>query len=112
MDLYNNIITRRINQWIRLRFVAPKIRNRLKKRDISILCNNCTGGFILHDLGLRFDSPTINMFFHGLDFFDFVEHLEHYVKQPLIQIPNPKYDPAAPDYPVAILAGGGYSQGY
>ncbi len=112
MDLYNGKITRRINQWIRLRFVAQKMRNRLKKRDISILCNNCTGGFILHDLGLRFDSPTINMFFHGMDFFDFVEHFEYYIAQSLIQIPNPKYDPAAPDYPVAILAGGGYSQGY
>ena len=60
---YNGRITRRINQWLRPRIVTPKKRARLVKEDISILCNNCTGGFILHDLGLRFDSPTINMFF-------------------------------------------------
>lgn len=104
---YNGKITRRINQWLRPRIVTPNKRARLVKNDISILCNNCTGGFILHDLGLRFDSPTINMFFHGLDFFDFIEHFEYYITKPLIQIPNPKYDPVAPDYPVAILSGGG-----
>lgn len=107
MNLYNNRITRRWNRWIRFRFVTPRLRKRLQKKEISILCNNCTGGFILHDLGLRFDSPTINMFFHGLDFFDFIEHFEHYIKQPLIQIENPRYDKNAPDYPVAILSGGG-----
>lgn len=107
MDLYNGKITRRVNKWIRTKIVAPKKQANLKKKEISILCNNCTGGFILHDLGLRFDSPTINMFFHGLDFFDFVEHFEHYITQSLVQIPNPNYDPDAPDYPVAILSGGG-----
>lgn len=45
------------------------------------------------------------MFFHDLDFFEFIEHFEYYIKQPLIQIKNPKYDPLAPDYPVAILKG-------
>lgn len=86
----------------------PKKRRQLEKKNISILCNNCTGGFILHDMGLRFDSPTINMFFHGLDFFDFIEHFEYYINQKLIEIPNPKYDLNAPDYPVAILPGGDY----
>lgn len=46
------------------------------------------------------------MFFHNLDFFDFVEHFEYYIKQPLIQIKNPRYDTNALDYPVAILSGG------
>lgn len=107
MNLYNNKVTRRWNRWVRFHFVAPRLKKRLQKKEISILCNNCTGGFILHDLGLRFDSPTINMFFHSLDFFDFAEHFEHYIKQPLVQIENPRYDNAAPDYPVAILSGGG-----
>lgn len=106
MNIFNNKITYRWNKWIRNKYLAPKKRKQLRRKDISILCNNCTGGFILHDLGLRFDSPTINMFFHDLDFFDFIEHFEHYITKPLIQIPNPKYDPAAPDYPVASLSGG------
>lgn len=108
MDFYNGKITRRLNKWLRTQWVVPKKRTQLEKKNISILCNNCTGGFILHDLGLRFDSPTINMFFHGLDFFDFIEHFEYYINQKLIEIPNPKYDLNAPDYPVAILPGGDY----
>lgn len=107
MNLYNNKVTRRINKQLRTRFLVPQKRKKLQNTEVSILCNNCTGGFILHDLGLRFDTPTINMFFHGLDFFEFVEHFEYYIKQPLIQVENPHYDPAAPDYPVAILSGGG-----
>lgn len=109
MTLYNNKITSRINKKLRTQFVAKQKRKNLKKTEVSILCNNCTGGFILHDLGLRFDSPTVNMFFHSLDFFDFIEHFEYYIQQPLIQVKNPHYDPDAPDYPVAILRGGGYS---
>lgn len=104
---YNGKITGRVNKYIRRSIVAPKKRKELRNKDVSILCNNCIGGFILHDLGLRFDTPTINMFFHDLDFFDFVEHFDYYIKQPLVQIKNPKYDKNAPDYPVAILSGGG-----
>lgn len=107
MNFYNNKFTRRWNKWYRFKFVTPAMKKKLYKKDISILCNNCIGGFVLHDFGLRFDSPTINLFFHGLDFFDFVEHVDYYIKQPLIQIENPKYDSNAPDYPVAILCGGG-----
>lgn len=106
MNFYNLKITRRINKLIRNKFVIPPKKASIRKKDISILCNNCTGGLILHDLGLRFDSPTVNLFFHGLDFFEFIEHFEYYINQIPIQIANPKYDPDAPDYPVAILSGG------
>ena len=106
MNLYNNKLTRRTNLWMRKHFVVPQLRAKLNNNDATILCNNCIGGFVYHDFGLRFNSPTINMFFHGLDFFDFIEHLDYYLQQPLFQIPNPQYDLAAPDYPVAILRGG------
>lgn len=59
MELYNNKLTYRINRFIRFKFITPRYKKRLRNRDISILCNNCTGGFVLHDLGIRFNSPTI-----------------------------------------------------
>ena len=107
MNLYNNKISRRINKLIRQRLILPQKRKDLSRERISIVCNNCIGGFLLHDLGLRFDTPTINMFFHELDFFDFVEHLNYYIKQPLIKIPTPFYNGNELDYPVAILRGEG-----
>lgn len=92
MNLYNNEITRRLNTILRRLYIVPQRRKKLVVKDFSILCSNCLGGVILHDLGLRFDTPTINMFFHNLDFFDFIEHFDYYIKQPLIQIENPKYE--------------------
>lgn len=107
LNLYNNKITHRTNKLIREKIRVKAIRKKLKNQYFTILCNNCTGGFILHDLGCRFNTPTINMFFHDLDFFDFIEHFDYYIKQPTIQIDNPHYDPYAPDYPVAVLKGDG-----
>lgn len=73
-------------------------RKRLKNRDFSIICNNCIGGFILHDLGLRFLTPTINLFISAEDFIKFVENLDYYFEQKLINISNSNYD-----YPVGKL---------
>ena len=37
------------------------MRRRLENKDFVILSSNCVGGTLLHDLGLRFDTPTINL---------------------------------------------------
>lgn len=105
MNLYNNKITRRTNKFLRDKVVAVSKRKQLVNNDFSLLCNNCTGGFILHDLGLRFNTPTINMYFHEFDFFDFVENLDYYLEKPLVECENPQYDKNAVDYPVAVLQG-------
>jgi len=107
MDLFNNKIIRRTNLYICNHFPIKELRKKLKKQNISILCNNCIDGFINHDLGLCYNAPTVNMFFYSLDFFDFVEYFDYYIRQLLIQIENLRYDPNAPDYPDAILSGGG-----
>lgn len=105
MNLYNNKITRKLNKFFREKVVVLSKRKQLINKNFTLLCNNCTGGFILHDLGLRFNTPTINMYFHLFDFFDFVEDLDYYLQKPLIQCDNPLYDKNAKDYPVAILQG-------
>lgn len=50
----------------------------LKNRDVTILSNCCIGGTMYNDLGLRFLSPTINLFFGHHCFIDFVNHYEEY----------------------------------
>lgn len=52
---------------------------RLKNRKPTILTNNCVGGIIYHDLGLRFYSPTINLWMRDEDFLSFIEHLREYI---------------------------------
>lgn len=50
----------RLNRLLR-KAVNWKNQKRLKNRDFSLLSSNCNGVFILHDLGLRFNSPTVNL---------------------------------------------------
>ena len=54
-------------------------RLRLRRRDFSLITNNCIAGIIYHDLGLPFLTPTVNLFFEDEDFFRFVGNLEHYL---------------------------------
>lgn len=59
--------------------INEKNRKRFKKKDISIISTNCTGGILSHDLGLQFKSPTVNLFFCAEDFIKFCENLEYYL---------------------------------
>lgn len=102
---YNTKVIGRINKYIRFHFIIPKMKKKLINRNFTILCNNCIGGIIYHDFDLQFKSPTINMFFHSLDFLEYIEHFEYYQNLPLVKIDNPGYLDNASDYPVAVLKG-------
>lgn len=57
-------------------------RNRhLKNRDVTIISNNCIAGVIYHDCGMRFLSPTINLWLSAEDFFTYAAHIRHYCPQ-------------------------------
>ena len=58
-------------------------RMRLRNRDFSIICQNCIGGVIYHNLGLPFLSPTINTWIEEKDFYRFAANLRHYLSQEL-----------------------------
>jgi len=80
MNIFNNRLSKKINDSIRQRFILPEMRKKLLNHDITIISNNCTGGFVYHDLGLRFNSPTINLSFASdKDFFSFAENLPYYL---------------------------------
>ena len=57
-----------------------KLQKKLTNFNVSIISNNCTGGVISHDLGLRFLSPTVNLFMDANDFVKFCENLEYYLQ--------------------------------
>ena len=58
-------------------------RRHLKNLDFTIITNHCMGGFVYHDFGLQFLSPTINLKILPDDFIEVVEHLEYYMSQPI-----------------------------
>ena len=81
-------------------FLTPyenKMRKNLKNKDFTFLASNCTAGIIYHRLGMKFLSPTINMFIWQDDFLKFVLDLPHYLDQKLRFIETDE------GYPVAML---------
>lgn len=60
-----------------------KMRKDLKNDNITFLCPNCTGGILFHDLGLRFNSPTVNLTIFQDEFLKFVTNLDYYLTQEL-----------------------------
>ncbi|AGR65201.1 hypothetical protein N134_05800 [Limosilactobacillus reuteri TD1] len=76
-----------------------KRKQKLKNQNFTILASECAGGVIYHKLGLKFLSPTINLWFKPSDFLKFLNNLEYYLNSaPLIEEKNSKLD-----YPVGIL---------
>lgn len=55
------------------------MRKRLKNTSPSFLCPNCIGGILFHDLGLRFQSPTVNLMMTQTDFVRFLLHMDEYL---------------------------------
>lgn len=78
--------------------INKKNRKNLKNKTFTLLCNNCNGGFLYHDLGLQFQSPFINLWIKPNDFIKYLKNIPHYQKQSLNFI---KEDDIS--YPVALL---------
>jgi uncharacterized protein (DUF1919 family) len=98
---YNIKLALRINKLLR-GIINQRNRKRLKNKDFSLLCNNCNGGTVSHDLGLQFRSPTVNLFFYNDHFFRFCENFDYYIAQPLVLCENPIHQPEI-EYPVCNL---------
>lgn len=60
--------------------IIRKLRSRFGQNAVTIISNNCAAGFIYNALGLRFDSPTINLYFEDSDFLIFTLNLHSYLE--------------------------------
>lgn len=56
---------------------------RLIENPVSIISNDCWGGLIYHHLGMKFQSPFINLFVENSYFLNFLSNLDYYLQQPL-----------------------------
>lgn len=92
----NNLILfqKRTFGWIQRKKRAQlvtKMAEKLKCNDFTIISQNCIGGVFYHDMGLKFQSPTINLYFRAADFVKFVLNLKEYLSMPLIMSWGEKY---------------------
>lgn len=72
-----------------------KLRKKIKNKDFSIICSNCIGGIIYHRLGLKFLSPTINLWMYQYDYLKFILDLKKYISLELEFIESDYNHPVA-----------------
>ena len=78
-----------------------KLHDEVKNTSPSLIAGNCLGGMLLHDLGLRFNSPTVNIHFYQRELVKFVLDLDRYLNESL-----EFYDDPDSEWPVNALLGG------
>ena len=57
-----------------------QMRLALTNHDFSFFTPNCMAGILMHDLGLRFLTPTVNLMMKQTDFLQFMLNLDQYLK--------------------------------
>ena len=72
-------------------------RYRLKNKSLTLITNNCLAGCVLHDFGMRFDTPTINLFIPFPDYIKFLTNLKSYVSKDIEDITGDS------SYPIGLL---------
>lgn len=79
------------------------LRKRIKNKNFTLICDNCTGGVLYHDLGLPFLSPTINLYIVPDDYLKFISNLEYYTSAPLVESTEKGIDADGREYPIGII---------
>lgn len=72
----------RINSRLRP-IINYKNRKKLINTEFSLIASNCNGGFILHDLGLRFNSPFVNLWIKPKDYIQMLTDIKSFMDKPL-----------------------------
>lgn len=86
------------NTIIRKPFIKKIRRNFDYNKSYSLITSNCIGGEIYNDLGMKFLSPTINLWFDERDFLKIAIDPEYYLKKEIVFISDDKYN-----YPVGKI---------
>lgn len=85
--------------YIRKQRFGKKWSKKISNKNLSIISQNCIGGVISHDFGLRFNSPTINMWIPAHEFIILVSNLKEELEGKLEDITN------GSSYPIGLLNG-------
>lgn len=59
------------------------LRQKNKNKTFTIISNNCWGGGVYEDLGIRYFTPTIGLFFYAPCYIKFLKNLKTYLSYPI-----------------------------
>lgn len=77
--------------------INKQYRERLIQTDFSLICSNCFGGIFYHWLGIRFNTPFINLWLNNDDFIKAIANWPAFLSHPIIEDKN-----SIEPYPVGI----------
>lgn len=87
-----------------------KIRKKNKNTDFTIISNDCWGGRVYLDLGIEYNSPTVNLFFYSNCYIKLISNLKYYLDSELsfkeesfYNIANEKRKLDGHYYPIGLL---------
>lgn len=77
-------------------------KSKLKNKDFTIICNNCSGGLIYRLLDLEFTTPTTDLWISKNDFSNFCNNLKTYCD---VELEEAKKEELSVEfkYPVGVL---------
>lgn len=55
-------------------------KKKIMINNFTLITNNCLGGFVYHDFGMRFNSPFINLWIEPKDFIKFLKNMDYYLE--------------------------------
>lgn len=94
LDIIGGKIVRLVTKSI----VNPCRRLRLKNKDFTLIASNCNGTYLLYDLKLKYNTPTINLYIVPRDFVRFCANIDYYLGLELTFVQG-----HGVDYPVGML---------
>ena len=103
MAFFTKIISKfkvRISERNRRKNIIPLMRTKLKNEDFSIVASTCNGGVVCSDLGIRFNSPFVNLYILPDDFIQIARNLPFYMNCELMEYKQHQYT-----FPVGMLDG-------
>lgn len=71
-------IRNRVREARREKLVADEVR-RLQNEGVTVFSSNCVGAVACHDLGMCFNSPTVNLFMDPTDYLRFLGDIKGYL---------------------------------
>lgn len=98
--------------YLRRRRYIPTLA-RLIGNDVSIISSNCFAGRIMQDKGMKYNTPTLGLYFMYPDYIEFLQHLEFYLKDAKIEFVEHSKYPIGDErrskwvhwYPIGLLGG-------
>lgn len=81
MKMKRKIVNKFVNfkKNVRVWYFSKLKKKKLNNKKLTIISQNCIGCVVYHELGLQFDSPTINGYFESEDYLKFLTKLKYYL---------------------------------